>query len=72
MFGFYTETFSYLSLVVLSVEEVCVPGQVYHGSDVVLGLVNDGQVQQPEERDAVNEGEWTDGVSWRRTSQIYT
>lgn len=53
-------TFSYLSLVVLSVEEVCVPGQVYHSSDVVLGLVNDGQVQQPEERDTVNEDEWTD------------
>lgn len=45
----------YLSLVVLPVEKVCVPGQVDHGSDVVLGLVNDGQVQQPAGREGVNE-----------------
>lgn len=43
-------TSSYLSLVILSVEEVCIPGQVYHCSDVILGLVNDGQVEQPTER----------------------
>lgn len=40
---------SYLSLVILCVEEVCVPGQLYHRSDVVLGLVDDGQVEQPVE-----------------------
>lgn len=37
----------YLSLVVLCVEEVCVLGQAYHCSDIVLGLVDDGQVEQP-------------------------
>lgn len=41
--------FQYLSLVILCVEEVCVLGQVDHGSDVVLGLVDDGQVEQPVE-----------------------
>lgn len=47
-------TSPYLSLVILSVEEVCIPGQVYHCSDVVLGLVNDGQVEQPAETERVN------------------
>lgn len=44
---------TYLSLVILCVEEVCVLGQVYHFSDIVLGLVDDGQVEQP----AQTEGE---------------
>lgn len=43
---------SYLSLVILCVEEVCVPGQLYHRSDVVLGLVDDGQVEQPVETES--------------------
>lgn len=45
--SFSDAALSYLSLVVLCVEEVCVPGQLYHRSDVVLGLVDDGQVEQP-------------------------
>lgn len=40
---------TYLSLVVLCVEELCVLGKVDHCSDVVLGLVDDGQVEQPVE-----------------------
>lgn len=43
---------TYLSLVILCVEEVCVSGQVYHCSDIVLGLVDDGQVEQPIDRDS--------------------
>lgn len=39
----------YLSLVILCVEEVCVLGHFYHFSDIVLGLVDDGQVEQPAE-----------------------
>lgn len=42
---------TYLSLVIMYVEEVCVPGQVYHRSDIVLGLVDDGQVEQPIDRE---------------------
>lgn len=54
LFKSLLSTSPYLSLVILSVEEVCIPGQVYHRSDVVLGLVNDGQVEQPTETARVN------------------
>lgn len=37
----------YLSQVILCVEEVCVLGLISHCFDVVLGLVDDGQVEQP-------------------------
>lgn len=42
---------TYLSLVILCVEEVRVPGQVYHHSDIILDLVDDGQVEQPVGKD---------------------
>lgn len=38
---------THLSLVVLYVEELCVARQVDHCFDVVAGLVDDGQVEQP-------------------------
>lgn len=38
---------THLSLVVLYVEEFCVARQVNHRFDVVAGLVDDGQVEQP-------------------------
>lgn len=38
---------THLSLVVLYVEEMCVARQVDHCFDVVAGLVDDGQVEQP-------------------------
>lgn len=41
---------THLSLVVLDVEEFCVARQVDHCFDVVAGLVDDGQVEQPADR----------------------
>lgn len=44
---------THLSLVVLLVEEVCVARQVYHCLDVVFGLVDDGQVEQPADTESL-------------------
>lgn len=45
----FKNVLTYLSQVILHVEEVCVLGLVNHSFDEVFGLMDDGEVEQPRE-----------------------